>query len=157
MFRLISSLFITFFLVSCASYNKQVLHDDGIVDVPGNYQYAAWRPVSSAKYGAINQLLTEVDTLIENKHFDTATDKLERVLRIQPKYAAAWSRLSWLALQMNLPERSTQMAKRSNNFAFSDADLRLLNWSFIRDASKAMHDEESYYRAIKKLKSLNLF
>ena len=95
--------------------------------------------------------------LIINQDYNAGADKLERVLRIKPNYAPAWSRLSWLALQMNSPERSVQMAKRSNSFAYSDPQLQLLNWSFIRDASKILRDEESYYRATQKLESLKAF
>jgi hypothetical protein len=82
---------------------------------------------------------------------------LERVLRIKPSYAPAWSRLSWLALQMNLPKRSVQMAKRSNSFAFSNPDLQSLNWSFIRAASQSLNDEATYQRANQKIESLKVF
>ena len=123
----------------------------------GNYKYDAWRPANSAEYEAINVLLDEADALIENRAYNAAADKLERVLRIKPGYAPAWSRLSWLALQMNSPKRSVQMAKRSNSFAISDPELQSLNWSFIRAASKALDDEETYYRANQKIESLKAF
>ena len=122
--------------------------------VAGDYKYDAWSPDVSAGYEAIKNLLDEADSLIEQQAFDAASDKLERILRIKPQYAPAWSRLSWLALQMNSPERAVQMAKRSNSFAFSDAELQLLNWSFIRDASQQLNDEESYNRASQKIESL---
>jgi len=138
-FRLISCLLLAIFLVSCASTEKR----ESIVAEPtqseaGNYKYDAWRPDVSGEYEAINALLEEADVLIEKKAFDAATDKLERVLRIKPEYAPAWSRLSWLALQTSSPKRAVQMAKRSNSFAFSDSELQSLNWSFIRAASKAL-------------------
>ena len=95
--------------------------------------------------------------LIENRAYNAAADKLERVLRIKPEYAPAWSRLSWLALQMNSPKRSVQMAKRSNSFAFSDPELQALNWSFIRSASRVLNDEDTYYRANQKIESLKIF
>ncbi len=158
LFRLTSCLLLAVFLVSCASTDKP----DQIAVEPaqseaGNYKYAAWRPDISGEYEAINVLLDEADVLIKNTAFDAATDKLERVLRIKPEYAPAWSRLSWLALQTHSPGRSVQMAKRSNSFAFSDPELQLLNWSFIRAASKALNDEDAYFRANQKMESLKIF
>ncbi|HHJ34523.1 MAG TPA: hypothetical protein ENJ87_02045 [Gammaproteobacteria bacterium] len=135
---------------------------DSVVDeTRDNYKYDAWRPtrdtVGTTEFEAINVLLEESDVLIENRAYDAASDKLERVLRIKPKYAPAWSRLSWLALQMNSPKRSVQMAKRSNSLAFSDPALQSLNWSFIRAASEVMQDEVSYERANQKIESLKAF
>ena len=141
-------------LASCASTNKQA---DSVVDESGNYKYDAWRLNSSAELEAINILLDEVDVLIENDALNAAADKLERVLRIKPEYAPAWSRLSWLALQMDSPKRSIQMAKRSNSFAYSNPELQALNWSFIKSASQKLQDEASYNRANQKIDSLKAF
>jgi len=157
-FRLTGCLLLAVFLASCASTEKR----DGIAGEPaqsetGNYKYDAWRPDTSGEYEAINVLLDEADVLIEKKSFDAATDKLERVLRIKPEYAPAWSRLSWLALQADSPKRAVQMAKRSNSFAFSDPELQSLNWSFIRAASKALNDEDAYFRAKQRMESLKIF
>ncbi|MEA2079526.1 MAG: hypothetical protein U9P00_06640 [Pseudomonadota bacterium] len=152
MFRIITSLFLILLIVSCASTEKHMTPDR--VDEPGYSKYDAWSSDASAGYEAIKKLLDETDRLIEKQAFDAASDKLERILRIKPQYAPAWSRLSWLALQVNSPERSVQMAKRSNSFAFSDTELQLLNWSFIRDASQLLNDEESYHRANQKIESL---
>ncbi|VAW54290.1 hypothetical protein MNBD_GAMMA05-779 [hydrothermal vent metagenome] len=123
----------------------------------GLYKYDAWRLKNTTEFEAINVLLDESDMLIDNNAFNAASDKLERVLRIKPNYAPAWSRLSWLALQMNSPKRSVQMAKRSNSFAFSNPELQSLNWSFIRAASKSLNDEESYHQANQKIESLKVF
>ena len=140
-------------IASCASTEKQVMQDS----VAGHYKYDAWSLDASGEYEAINKLLDEIDIMIENQDFDAAADKLERVLRIKPEYAPAWSRLSWLALQTNAAKRSVQMAKRSNSFAFSDPALQLLNWTFIREASEVLHDEEAYFRAKQKIESLKAF
>ena len=153
MFRIIANLFLILLIASCASTEKHTMQDS----VVGNYKYDAWSPDTSGEYKAINNLLDEVDILIENQAFDAASDKLERVLRIKPEYAPAWSRLSWLALQMNSAKRAVQMAKRSNSFAYSDPELQLLNWSFIRDASEILNDDETYHRANQKIESLKAF
>ena len=152
--KLVVSLLFFMLLVSCASTNKQA---DSVVDESGNYKYDAWRLNSSAELEAINILLDEVDVLIENDALNAAADKLERVLRIKPEYAPAWSRLSWLALQMDSPKRSIQMAKRSNSFAYSNPELQALNWSFIKSASQKLQDEASYNRANQKIDSLKAF
>ena len=159
-FRSISCVWLAVFLVACASTDKRAGDDriDGVAqDETASYKYDAWRLNASGEYEAINVLLDEADVLIENNAFNAAADKLERVLRIKPEYAPAWSRLSWLALQMNSPKRSVQMAKRSNSFAFSDPELQALNWSFIRTASKVLNDEDSYHRANQKIESLKIF
>jgi len=148
--RLLSCLFISLMLVSCASTEKQAMTENAAKEEAGLYKYDAWRLKNTTEFEAINVLLDESDMLID-------TDKLERVLRIKPNYAPAWSRLSWLALQMNSPKRSVQMAKRSNSFAFSNPELQSLNWSFIRAASKSLNDEESYHQANQKIESLKVF
>ena len=139
-------------IVSCASIDNRV--PDNIAVDSANYKYEAWRLNGSPGYEAINVLLDEVDGLIEKQSMNAAADKLERILRIKPDYAPAWSRLSWLALQTNSPERSVQMAKRSNSFAQSNHELQSLNWSFIRTASQQLNDEEAYSFANQKIESL---
>jgi len=155
--KFLSCLFLSMMLISCVSIDKQAMTEGAARDEAGLFKYEAWRLKNSAEFEAINVLLDESDMLIENNAFNAASDKLERVLRIKPDYAPAWSRLSWLALQMNSPERSVQMAKRSNSFAFSNPELQSLNWSFIRSASKTLNDEESYHRANQKIESLKAF
>ncbi len=153
--RILIALFLSMLIVSCASIDGRV--PDSIAADSANYKYEAWRLNTSGEFEAINVLLDEADLLIANKSVNAAADKLERVLRIKPDYGPAWSRLSWLALQMNSPERSVQMAKRSNSFAFSDPELQLLNWSFIRNASQQLNDDDTYFRANQKIESLKAF
>lgn len=145
-------LFTAILLASCATPGPQPAEE-----VSGSYKYKAWRLIASADNEAINVLLEQADRLIEDSQLDAAGDKLERVLRIKPEYAPAWSRLSWIALQADAPQRSIQMAKRSNSFAYTDPQLQLLNWSFIRDASELLNDPALSERAeqqINLLKSL---
>jgi tetratricopeptide (TPR) repeat protein len=155
-FRLLLAALISMLLISCATTEKTG-SGDLIIDESGSYKYAAWRPDNSGQYEAINVLITEADALIEKQALNEASDKLERVLRIKPEYAPAWSRLSWLALQANSPERAVQMAKRSNSFAQSDPELQLLNWTFIRAASQVLNDEDTYFRANQQIESLKAF
>ena len=157
--RSIIYLFCVLVVTSCASTSRPV--GDDIADKPAHYaadyKYAAWQLNDAEAFEAINVLLEEADTLIKNHQVNAAEDKLERVLRIKPDYAPAWSRLSWLALQMNAPERAVQMAKRSNSFALSNTELQMLNWSFIRAASQQLNDDETYMRANQKIEALKAF
>ena len=154
--RLFGSIILLVLLASCASTEKHSITEDVASDI-GNYKYDAWRLDNTGQFEAINVLLDEADMLIEDQAYNEAADKIERALRIKPEYAPAWSRLSWLALQMDSPERSVQMAKRSNSLAFSDPELQVLNWSFIRAASEVLNDEDTYQRANQKIESLNAF
>lgn len=155
-FRFLIAISLSILIVSCASTDKYP-GGDTIVDDTGSYKFDAWQLNRSGEYEAINILLNDADNLIEKHALNEATDKLERVLRIKPEYAPAWSRLSWLALQMDSPSRSIQMAKRSNSFASADPELQSLNWTFIRTASKALNDEDMYFRANQKIDSLKAF
>mgnify|MGYP003943675407 CR=1 FL=1 len=142
-------------VVSCALPSRQT--GDIVVDEEAYYKYPAWRLNGLQDYEAIRVLLDEADQLMAQQNVNAAADKLERVLRIKPDYAPAWSRLSWLALQTNSPERSIQMAKRSNSFARSNTELQSLNWTFIRAASQQLNDNETYQRANQKIESLKAF
>ena len=151
--RFIISVTIAVMLVSCTTPGPQEMDEDR----PGFYKYDAWRLKSSVDFEAINVLVDDADKLIENNAYNSAADKLERVLRIKPDYAPAWSRLAWIALQEDSPKRSVQMAKRSNSFVRSNTELQLLNWSFIRTASQQMNDEKNYLKADQKINSLKAF
>ena len=144
-------------LPACSTTGQQTAEVDVIDVEEGNYRYDAWRPDKSGEYAAINVLLDEADVLIQRQAYDAAADKIERVLRIRPDYAAAWSRLSWLALQTDSPQRSVFMAKRSNSLAQANPELQSLNWTFIRAASMVLNDDDSYFRANQKIDSLKAF
>lgn len=143
-------------LASCSTGGNKVLTTVE-PDENAAYKFDAWRPESSAEFSAITLLLQQADELIQQQSYDAATDKLERVIRIKPDYAAAWSRLSWISLQVNAPKRAVQMARRSNSFAFSTPQLQSLNWIFIRNASIELHDEATYEQANQKINSLKAF
>jgi len=142
-------------LIACVSPGKLPIEDDSFVESAN--KFSAWQLENSREYEAINVLLFEVDDLIETNALDAAEDKLERVLRVKSSYAPAWSRMSWLALEVNSPKRAVQMAKRSNSFARGNRQLQSLNWSFIRDASQMLNDDEAYQRAGQKIDSLQAF
>jgi len=130
---------------------------DNLAEEAGNHKFDAWRLERSAQFEAINVLLDEADILMEKQAYDAAADKLERVLRIRPDYAPAWSRLSWLALQTDRPKRAVEMARRSNSLAYAWPELQSLNWAFIRSASKQLNDQAGYDQADQQIKALKAF
>lgn len=133
-------------LLSCSGIEqKQVMDDAGVYET-GIQLFPAWKPLETSRSSAtanmaIRELLAQADVLISQDAMEQASDKLERLLRIEPAYAQAWSRLSWIALQDHAPERSRQLAQRSNSYAYENRNLKLLNWTFIRQASELMQDE----------------
>lgn len=141
---------LSFVIVSCTTVQPTDTDISGSME----YKYAAWKLSGSSEYRAINMLLIEADRMIDENALDEAADKLERILRIKPDYAPAWSRLSWVTMQSNQPARSVEMAKRSNSLARSDRELMLLNWTFIRAASQMLGDDDAYRQADRKIESL---
>jgi len=142
-------------LVSCAGNRVDpFVVDEQSVDLQksGEQKFAAWNPDQFSKNTggsntAVKALLKQADVFISYHALDQASDKLERLLRIEPVYAPAWSRLSWIALQSNLPGRAKQMAQRSNSYAQNHKDLMILNWSFIRQAGLVINNPEEVRRA----------
>jgi len=89
---------------------------------------------------AIAQLLQQADELLTEADFEKSSDKLERLVRIEPRFAQAWSRLSWIALQKGDAKRSQQLAQRSNSYSRNNINLKILNWRFIQKAGELLND-----------------
>jgi tetratricopeptide (TPR) repeat protein len=109
----------------------------------------AWQQTSTTALPAVDDLIMQADAQIAMSNWDVASEKLERALRISPDYAPAWSRMSQIALLKQDPSRAIQMAKRSNSHAGKSAELKLLNWQFIREASEMQGDAEGVQNASK--------
>jgi Tfp pilus assembly protein PilF len=139
----------SFMLASCAGVGEKAQYPSSPVETgtTGPQNYPAWKqprstPGSADTNKAVQDLLQQADRLIANREMEQASEKLERLLRIEPAYAQAWSRLAWIALQSDSPGRAQQMAQRSNSYAKNDKALKLLNWTFIKDAAQLMGKEE---------------
>ncbi|HEB81739.1 MAG TPA: hypothetical protein ENJ11_02635 [Gammaproteobacteria bacterium] len=143
------------FISGCTT-TGQAPQPDQLIDT-GNYKFDAWRLENDPQLEAINVLLDDADAQIELQNYELATDKLERVLRIRPDYAPAWSRLSWLALQTDRPKRAVEMARRSNSLAYTRPELQMLNWAFIRSASELLQDQNLFDEADMQIKALQAF
>lgn len=121
--------------------------------------HSAWRLSDSERRSvssnrAVAQLLTQADKLIAEENFALATDKLERLVRIEPRFAQAWSRLAWIALKNGDAERSRQLAQRSNSYSRDNNQLRLLNWHFIENAGELLHNNDIILQAKKMITTL---
>ena len=86
--------------------------------------------------------------------FVRSSDKLERLVRIEPKFAQAWSRLAWIALEKGEAKRSHQLAQRSNSYARNNNRLKLLNWRFIHKAAELQQNTKMILQAEQAIKSL---
>lgn len=115
-------------------------------------KFDAWSAMSDVP--AVIRLVQQTDELIEQNANQQAADKLERLLRIAPDYAPGWSRLAWLSMQSGDLRRARQLADRSNSYAAGLVDLKLLNWSFIRDASLQLNDYPNVQRAERNIEAL---
>ena len=156
-----SFLFVFFFmLASCAGVDDKAQVSPQPAEAGSMQNFPAWKQknlsASTADTNkAVVDLLQQADALIANNQMEQASEKLERLLRIEPSYAQAWSRLAWIALQSDSPGRTQQMAQRSNSYAHGDKSLQLLNWTFIREAAQQMGKEELLRKADEMIKLLD--
>lgn len=129
-------------LASCAVIDEKQLDSKTILKTKG---YTAWSLSATeqrmaSSNNAVSLLLAQADELINIEKLEQASDKLERLLRIDPRFSQAWSRLSWIALKNGLAKRSQQLAQRSNSYSRNNAQLKILNWRFIQKAAELMSD-----------------
>ena len=108
-------------------------------------ELSAWRLSVSEKRivsdnRAIAHLLQQADILMSEENYKQSADKLERLVRIEPRFAQAWSRLSWMALKNGDAKRSYQLAQRSNSYSRDNHRLKILNWQFIQKAGELLDD-----------------
>lgn len=143
-------------LTSCAVVDEKQSDSKKMIEAEG---HTAWflsdyekRVASSNR--AVGLLLAQADDLMAVSNFEQAGDKLERLVRIEPKFAQAWSRLAWMALKSGDAKRSRQLARRSNSYARDNTNLQLLNWHFIQQAGEQLNDAEIIQQAQQMIKKL---
>ena len=150
------SLLLTVFLASCSVTEKKLLEPQSILETN---TYAAWNLTGKDKHiadsnRAVKSLLKQADDLILEENLDQASDKLERLVRIEPQFAQAWSRISWIALKNGDAQRSRQLAQRSNSYSRGNDKLKILNWNFIQKAGEQLQSAEIIQQAKKMIKML---
>jgi len=147
----------TSLLISCAGVEERPRDYRVIQNEAAPNNFAAWDATKDVQYTskAIAGLLREADALMQQHQLEKASDKLERLLSIEPDYSQAWSRLSWIALQNDKLSRAKQMAQRSNTHATANNQLKILNWSFIRTAAQRAGDVSTINKAEMMIDSLS--
>ncbi len=146
---------ISFMLASCASFEGS----QSSSETARLQKFSAWQQQdvvtrSRNTNEAAQDLLRQADELIAENQIEQAAEKLERLLRIEPSSAQAWSRLAWIALKDNRPGRTQQMAQRSNSVAYGNKSLKALNWSFVRRAGQYAGDDDLVKKAEDMIKQL---
>ena len=141
-FQFVFILPLILFISSCAVIDDKQRETQNIIQAEGRSAWqlsgAEQRAVSSNR--AVQLLLTQADELMSVDNFEQAGDKLERLVRIEPQFAQAWSRLAWMALKNGQVKRSQQLAQRSNSYSRQNSQLKILNWSFIQQAGELLND-----------------
>ena len=154
--RIVYIFTIVFFLLtlaSCASLDSQQAKTDKRTAGVNSGAFDAWND-GSLNNAAISELIKQADMMIKYKQWDDAQGKLERTLRLSTSYSPAWSRLSWLSLRAAKFKKAVQLAHRSNSYT-DDRSLKILNWSFIRDAYQLMGDNQEVETANSMLQRLS--
>lgn len=129
-------------LASCAVIEEKQPDSKTILEAD---TYSAWRLTGNEKATvasnrAVTLLLAQADELISIENYEQASDKLERLVRIEPQFAQAWSRLAWIALKNGDAGRSQQLAQRSISYSRGNTGLKILNWRFIEKTGEMLND-----------------
>ena len=158
MFKLCFSLLIILLLSSCNTVEQK---QSDVTPAQEINELQAWhlsindqRVVSSNR--AVAQLLQQADALMAEANFEKSSDKLERLVRIEPHFAQAWSRLAWIALEKGQVQRSHQLAQRSNSYSRGNDQLRLLNWQFILKAGELLGNIDLIQQAKQMIQTLSV-
>lgn len=86
----------------------------------------------------VKKLLQQAEQARARQDWSQSEVYLERALRISPKSALVWHRMSLLKLEQNKNNQAIQFASKSNTLARSDNALRRRNWSVIAEANTAL-------------------
>jgi len=143
-------------LNACSTIEEQYDTETTVLETN---ELSAWHLSASEKRTvsdnrAIAQLLQQADTLMSEENYKQSADKLERLVRIAPRFAQAWSRLSWIALKNGDAKRSQQLAQRSNSYSRNNINLKILNWQFIKKAGELLDDVNIIQQAQKMILKL---
>ena len=96
---------------------------------------------------AIARLIQQADEAIANNDWSNAISTLERALRINPKQAETWSRLSVANYGKQQYQQAIQMARRSNSHISNNNELKAYNWLMMSRAHEQLGDLEQSRQA----------
>ena len=83
---------------------------------------------------AVQRLISQADQAMANNDWYSAISTLERALRINPKQAETWSRLSVANYGGQQYQQAIQMARRSNSHITNNNSLKAYNWLMMSRA-----------------------
>ena len=86
----------------------------------------------------VKKMLQQAEQARARQDWSQSEVYLERALRISPKSALVWHRMSLLKLEQNKNNQAIQFASKSNTLARNDNALRRRNWSVIAEANTAL-------------------
>ncbi|MFW2374758.1 MAG: hypothetical protein ACN4GM_16665 [Gammaproteobacteria bacterium] len=96
---------------------------------------------------AVQRLIQQADQAIDNQDWLNAIATLERALRINPKQAETWSRLSVANYGNQQYQQAIQMARRSNSHIMNNNELKAYNWLMMARAYEQLGDMEQSTQA----------
>ncbi len=149
--RLVSVIFITALLASCAGVDRTLPDSDAVPETQS--PFLAWQIDTAQQSQPVKQLVTRADEKMRQSDLASAEVILERALRINNRIATVWSRLAWLAVEQQQYQRAQNLIIKSNSLN-TDSQLQLFNWRMYRDASDYRNDAEGVALANRQLYQL---
>lgn len=132
-------------LLSCSAGSQQTRWDPLLGESPAD---ATGLDRSLGQMSpAIQGLIQQADQAIANQDWSHAIATLERALRIEPKQAESWSRLSVANYGKQLYEQAIQTARRSNSLIGNNNELKAYNWLMISRAYEQLGNMEQSRQA----------
>ncbi len=86
-------------------------------------------------------LLEDADKFADEGQSEKAAATIERALRIEPRNALLWQRLSVVRFQQQQWQQAIAMARKSNALAGSNNSLKSDNWGLIARAYEKLGDK----------------
>ena len=132
-------------LVSCSSVSEQTRWDPLLKQTPADTT-GLDRTLGQLS-PAVQRLIQQADLAIANNDWVNAISTLERALRINPKQAETWSRLSVANFGKQQYQQAIQMARRSNSHILNNNELKAYNWLMMARAYEQLGDMEQSRQA----------
>ena len=89
---------------------------------------------------AVVALLNSAAAKEHSGQYDQAAASLERALRLEPRNAMLWHRLSRVRMKQGQWQVAVDMAAKSNTLAGDNSELRSWNWAVIAEAKEQLGD-----------------
>lgn len=125
-------------LLSCSSVSEQTRWDPLLEQTP--VDTTGLDRTLGQLSPAVQRLIQQADLAIANNDWVNAISTLERALRINPKQAETWSRLSVANYGKQQYQQAIQMARRSNSHILNNNELKAYNWLMIARSYEQLGD-----------------